>query len=119
MPDTSLLPERSRTALEPASVPAPTAFEQLRALLRNGYAPDGEQEAGSAILMRHAQAPDLLLHPDGRIELPSRQSPKRKESVAEPARPRMSKRRTFVIVVMAAIIWFFSAYFTAGILEGM
>ena len=119
MSDTSLLAERSRTEPEAVNAPAPTAFEQLRALVRNGYAPDGEQEAGSAILMRHAQAPDLLLHPDGRIELPARQKPKLEASVVAPARPRMSKRRTFVIVVMAAIFWFFSAYFTAVILEGM
>ena len=122
MSDTSLVAERNPAELEPAGALAPTAFDQLRELVRNGYSPDAEPAAGEAILMRHAQAPDLLVFPDGRIEVPAHQKPKLASlpaALAAPLRKRMSKRRTFAIVVLAAIFWFFSAFFTAIILEGM
>ena len=120
MSDTSLLTERRRTELDPAGPTMPSAFEQMRELVRNGYLPDAGEASERAIRLRHPQAPDLLLHPDGRIEIPGHQEPKPSKAFAiEPERRRMSKRRTLAIILLAAIFWFFSAYFTAVILEGM
>lgn len=66
-----------------------SAFERLHALARKGYQPEiGTPDAGGTIALRHlAKAPDLLLHPDGKIEgLPGR-VPRYKRKVDAPLLP--------------------------------
>lgn len=94
-------------------------FGKLRELTRNGYFPDSNGGPATAgILLRHATAPDLILQPDGTIDLPVGQSAK--PGAPEPAAPqRMSKLRTLVIVFLAAGLWFLSVALTASMLEGM
>ena len=93
-------------------------FEKLKELARSGYVPDGAADGKGGLLLRHPSGPDLILQPDGTIDLPTVQSPKRPVLVASPS-PRMSKLRTLAIVVMAALFWFFSVAVTVTILEGM
>ena len=89
-------------------------FDKLRELTRNGYVPDaGEAEPGAPILLRHASAPDLLLRPDGSIDLPAGQAVK-----AQPAeRRRMSKLRTSIVILLAGALWFLSLLLTALFVE--
>ena len=94
-------------------------FDKLRELTRNGYVPDATADpSGKGILLRHESAPDLILRPDGTIELPIGQSEKKAAPVA-PAPRRMAKLRTLAIIIFAVIFWFFSAFVTALIIEGM
>jgi hypothetical protein len=89
-------------------------FDKFRELTRNGYVPDSrETEAGAAIVLRHASAPDLLLRPDGSIDIPKGQSMK----VQPEAKPRMSKLRTLVVILLAAGLWFLSLAITATFME--
>ena len=94
--------------------------DKLRELTRNGYLPDLSTPAtGSGILLRHATGPDLVLQPDGSIDLPIGQSPKVDVALPEtPAKaPRMSKLRTLMILILAATFWFLSLAITSTILE--
>ena len=82
-------------------------IEALRELTRNGYVadPDAPIEA-EGILLRHDAAPDLVLFADGHIELPARPLPKRDTARAKTkADKRISWRRTFLVLVVAAIAW--------------
>jgi hypothetical protein len=94
-------------------------FDKLRELTRSGYVPDASaKSSGGGILLSHPHAPDLILQSDGTIDLPLGQTAK--PSSPSPAnRPRMSKLRTLMIIIFAVIFWFFSAFVTASILEGM
>ncbi len=93
-------------------------FDKLRELTRNGYLPDASVPAeGSGILLRHATGPDLILQPDGSIDLPVGQSPKVAAPETPARAPRMSKLRTLMILILAATFWFLSLAFTATILE--
>ena len=94
-------------------------FDKLRELTRSGYLPDAESsDQGAGILLRHATGPDLILQPDGSIDLPLGQAA-RPAVPAPVAPPRMAKLRTLMIVIMATTFWFLSLAFTASILEGM
>lgn len=99
----------------------PQLFDKLRELTRNGYLPDASASAGEGMLLRHDTAPDLILLPDGTIDLPLTQFPK--NGPAEPLEPapqrRMAWFRTLAILILAATFWFLSVAITAGILEGM
>jgi hypothetical protein len=86
--------------------------------------PDSEApESSEGILLRHPSGPDLILQPDGSIDLPLRQAAKAEPTVtevpAETPKPRMAWLRTLMIVILAATFWFLSVAFTATILEGM
>ena len=103
--------------------PGHGAFDKLRELTRNGYLPDADPAEGGGILLRHSSAPDLVLRPDGSIDLPLGQRAKtdlppaaEAPAVVEP--PRMAKLRILVIVILAVTFWFLSVAITAGLLEG-
>lgn len=99
---------------------APQLFDKLRELTRNGYLPDASVPASSeGILLRHATGPDLILQPDGTIDLPLTQLARNmpREAAAPPR--RMAWLRTLVILIVAATFWFLSVGITVGILEGM
>jgi hypothetical protein len=93
-------------------------FDKLRELTRNGYVPDPAQPlAGTGILLRHESAPNLILQPDGSIDLPLGQEAKPVSAAV--VRPRMAKLRILTIAVLAVGFWFLSVAITASILEGM
>ena len=97
-------------------------FDKLRELTRNGYLPDAEAPAsGHGILLRHSTGPDLILQPDGTIDLPITQTTKSAPALAEASAPprRLAWLRTLMIVILAATFWFLSVAFTATIFEGM
>ena len=79
MSESAMLMERRA---EPNELGEPQVFEKLRELARNGYVPDAEPGPEGGMLLRHDNAPDLILHADGRIELPVGQRPK---PIAAPA----------------------------------
>ena len=95
----------------------PQLLDKLKELARNGYVPDASDDGSAGILLRHPTGPDLILQPDGTIDLPVVQ--RAKSPVPAASAPRMFKLRTLMIVVMAALFWFFSVAITASILEGM
>ena len=91
------------------------AFEKLRELTRNGYVslPEDRHSDGS-VLLRHDTAPDLLLRPDGAIEVP----------LGQPAKPRMKPRwplsfwqTAFVLVVGIAGTWFLTLFAATVLLD--
>jgi hypothetical protein len=99
MPDTPTSP-----------LPAAPAFEQLRELTRNGYVADEPGARGASVRLRHAHAPDLVLHADGRLELP----------LGQPEKPRAPSRtpwlRIALAVVLATAFWFLSVFATTVLL---
>jgi hypothetical protein len=105
---------------EPHPAGEPPIFEKLRELARNGYVPDPEPVTGGGMLLRHQNAPDLVLHADGRIELPLGQPPRAPAAAAASVTQarRMSKRRTLLIVLVAAAFWLMSLFLTSSILHG-
>ena len=94
----------------------PAVFEKMRQLTRGGYVPDPDvDEASAGILMRHETAPNLILNPDGSIDLPTGSRNKRRFRAVEPAREkRIYWRRTFLVVVIAIGVWFMSLAVTAA-----
>lgn len=75
-------------------------FRALQELTRHGYMPDPDTTvAGDGLLMRHGAGPDLVLRPDGSIEVPSGQSPKRHAEVARPVRRKRRWGRMFLILM--------------------
>jgi hypothetical protein len=121
MPEAAMFTE-SRAEPDPAG--EPQIFEKLRELARNGYVPDPQPEAGGGILLRHDNGPDLVLRADGRIDLPvgQRARPAAPVHASSPAAVsevhRMSKRRTLLIVLLAAVFWFMSLALTSSIISG-
>ena len=107
-------------ALAPAA-PETRVIESLRELTRNGYVADPEAPAdGLGILLRHDQAPDLVLHADGRIELPLRAAgaaPRHKASHKAEVRKRISWRRTFLVFFVAMIAWSMSVFLGVALLS--
>ena len=93
-------------------------FDVLKELTRHGYVTADSDPQGAGILLRHDHAPDLVLHADGRLELPAGQA--RKTSPAGLVRNirRMSWGRTFMIVVLAALVWFLAVFLTVAFLTG-
>jgi hypothetical protein len=100
-----------------ASAEAQT-FEVLRELTRNGYVPDTSDIETSGILLRHDQAPDLVLHADGRIDVPIGQRRKAAMTRLIPnVSTGMSWRRTAVIVFLGALLWSFALFLTVSFME--
>lgn len=123
MPESAMLAD---SRAEPGTAGEPQIFEKLRELARNGYVPVPEPGPGGGMLLRHDNAPDLLLHPDGRIDLPAgihagsaaamRSAAPAPETSAGPR--RMSKLRTLLMVLFAALFWIMSLALTSSILHG-
>lgn len=91
------------------------AFDRLKELVANGYVPDAGAPGEAGILLRHRSAPDLVLHADGRIEVPIGQP-------AKDVRPMFNWRgwlRLFALLAIGAIFWLVSVGVSVGILEGM
>ena len=94
------------------------AFEVLRELTNNGYVIDGDDDRSSGIRLRHDSAPDLVLHADGRVEVPLGQKRKSAISGLMPGRRHgLSWGRTLVIILLLGIVWVLSAFLTANFLE--
>jgi hypothetical protein len=120
MPESSALTEIARSSAFPADGQS-SAFAKLRELTRNGYFPvAGEETADGGILLRHDQAPDLVLHADGRLDLPISQAAKPAKVERKAAREkRIYWLRTLFVVAMTVAVWFLSVILTAGLLESM
>lgn len=93
-------------------------IESLRELARNGYVADPDAPAdGQGILLRHDKAPDLVLHADGRIELPLRPAPTRAAGRKAEGKKKISWRRTFLVFVVAMIAWMMSVFLGVSFLS--
>jgi len=103
---------------------AADAFAKLRELTRTGYAPvaDADRPDGS-LLLRHDSAPDLILHPDGRLDLPTSADGKSDRKATAASAGRKEKRiywlRSLFVIAMIVIVWFLSVALFAGLLESM
>ena len=113
------MPEPSKPSilhLEPVpSRPEPEAFDRLKELVANGYVADPGAPDEAGLLLRHRSAPDLILFPDGRIEVPIGQP-------AKGVRRHFNWRgwlKLFALLAIGAIFWLVSVGVSVGILEGM
>ncbi len=98
--------------------PETRVIESLRELTRNGYVADADAPAdGQGILLRHVKGPDLVLHADGRIELPLRPAPKRPAGRKAEGEKRISWRRTFLVFFVAMIAWMMSVFLGVSLLS--
>ena len=104
-----------------ALVGEPAVFDKLRELTRSGYVPDAEADVpAGAILLRHDNAPDLVLKADGSLDLPVGQAAKPRTTPVETrAEKRIYWRRTFVVVVLTIGVWFASLAMAAGFVSMM
>jgi hypothetical protein len=120
MPESNALTEMAPSSVFPADGQS-TAFAKLRELTRNGYSPvAGEEMADGGILLRHDHAPDLVLHADGRLDLPMSQAARPAKAKSKGAREkRIYWLRTLFVVAMTVAVWFLSVILTAGLLESM
>ena len=120
MLESSNLTNMSRAEVVPMEGQA-DAFGKLRELTRNGYAPvveDGRTDGG--ILLRHESGPDLVLHPDGRLDLPAEQGANRTKAATKAAREkRIYWLRTLSVVAMIVAVWFLSLALASGLIESM
>lgn len=78
------------------------SFAKLQELTRQGYLPDAAPH-GDGILFRHPSAPDLVLRPDGSIDLPVAQGVKGKRGKAKKIRRQISWRRTFLFLIVLMV----------------
>ena len=107
-----------RREVRTGQVLEPQSFEALRELTRHGYTPDAHADAATGgLILRHEQAPDLVLRPDGTIVVPAGQAVKRPAAPA-PKKRGISWRRTFLVLFLAGIVWFVSILLAMGIFEG-
>jgi hypothetical protein len=115
---------RDQDLATPAA-PETRVIESLRELTRTGYVADPDAPAdGQGILLRHDKAPDLVLHADGRIELPRRAAtataaPKSRVPTSRKAEgdQRISWRRTFLVFFVAMIAWSMSVFLGVAVLS--
>jgi hypothetical protein len=91
------------------------AFDQLKELIANGYVADPGAPGEAGILLRHKAAPDLILHADGRLEVPIGQP-------AKSVRRFLDWRRwlkILALVIFGGIFWLVSLGFTMTLLESL
>lgn len=97
-------------------------FERLQELMRHGYVPDPRRLPGSeGLLLRHQRAPNLVLRPDGSVDVPLGQPLKSALAEFAPEPPRRKRRwfRALLIVVGLGLYTFFAIAVLAGVLESM
>ena len=94
-------------------------FEILRELARNGYVPDPRHDGASGIRLRHDSAPDLVLHADGRIDVPLGQRRKPVGDLAALDLRRISWPRTIAVLALMIVLCFFSVVLTVTLIESM
>ena len=91
------------------------SFDRLKELVANGYVADPGAPGEEGLLLRHRAAPDLVLFPDGRIEVP----------IGQPAK---GMRRLFnwrgwlkfvAMLVLGFVFWLISLTASISILEWM
>jgi len=102
-----------------ALVGEPAVFDKLRELTRSGYVPDAAADvAAGGLLLRHDSAPDLILKPDGSLDLPIGQEARPRAPAAESrAEKRIYWRRTIMVVALTVAVWFLSLAVAASFIE--
>ena len=120
MPESSDLTRAARSNLVPTEG-QDGAFGKLRELTRSGYAPvSDDARADGGILLRHESGPDLVLHADGLLDLPTEQGARKAKAETRAAKEkRIYWLRTLFVVAMIVTVWFLSLALTAGLLESM
>lgn len=119
MPESALMEDTRKNS----SIPATShGFDRLQELMRHGYVPDHRPLAGSeGLLLRHQVAPDLILRPDGSVDVPLGQKLKFAPAPAA-AHPPKRKRRWFrglLVIIGLALYTMLAFAVIAGVLESL
>lgn len=106
----------TRTEANPGRALDRGGFRVLQELSRHGYVPDADAAvAGEGLLMRHPSGPDLVLRPDGFIEVPASQS--KRQGSTDIAKPVKRKRRwgRMLLILMAVTAYTMLAFLVMAI----
>ena len=99
----------------PAGAADADPFDKLKELVASGYLPSGAARDDRGILLQMNGAPDLILFPDGRIDVPLGQPIKRPFG-----RFRWrSWLRILALIVLGGVFWMASLGVSLSILEWM
>ena len=95
-------------------------FDALQELTRHGYVPDpATRTVGDGLLLRHRTSPDLILRPDGMIEIPAGQPLKQAPVDPAPKPPRKRRwGRMFLIIAGLVAYTGLAIAVIVGITEG-
>ena len=98
----------------------PGGFKALHELTRHGYVPDPEGATnGEGLLLRHRTAPDLVLRPDGAVEILPGQPVKRERTTALAEAPRKRRWGRMFLIIVGLMLYTFVAFgVIAAILGG-
>jgi hypothetical protein len=89
-----------------------SAFDKLQQLTRQGYVPD-PQPLSDGILLRHPSGPELILRPDGSLDLPTGKTARRSPNALSGLRRGISWRRSFLFLLVLAVGIILGWIFTA------
>lgn len=94
-------------------------FDRLQELMRHGYVPD-QRPLSDGLRLRHQFAPDLVLRPDGSVDVPLGQPLKLEPAIA-PARKRRKRRwlRALLLVIGLALYTFLALAIVVGVMESL
>ena len=96
---------------------AASGYEKMQELTRHGYLPDPHRlPREEGMLLRHRSAPDLILRPDGSIDLPIGQDVKAAAPPAPPAKKK-SWRRAILITLGVVVYTILGLMLTIAILS--
>lgn len=118
MGESALLAETHDDRLKPSTA---QGFDRLQELMRHGYAPDPRPNGSSGgLLLRHEFAPDLILRPDGSVDVPVGQALKMRP-VPATAPPKRKRRwlRSFFILVGLAMYTMFALAILVAVMESL
>lgn len=115
MQDTSPTSTVLRYERPPAPPAGPEPFDRLKELVANGYVPEAGAPGEGGILLRHKSAPDLILYPDGRIDVPIGQAAKRFRNIVG----WRKWLRILALIVLGGAFWVISVGATLVLLEGI
>ena len=97
----------------------PQAFARLREFSAGGYVPVDDDPDQPTILLRHPSAPDMILHPDGSIDLPLGQPAKQSgRAIDGPSDTARLWRLGLMFLILSALLTFVAVFLATLALDG-